>query len=193
MHQRNIRKSERSELRVEFGHSVSDIKSFYRLHLLTRRRLGVPIQPRRFFDLWRNKLADNGLGFVLSVHLDQIPIAAAVFLSWNGTLVYKYGASDPMYWEHRPNNLLFWTAIRWGCEHGFHTFDWGRTDLDDQGLRDFKTGWGAKEEPLTYSFIANTPFKPSSDRLKKAMGIVIRRSSPWVCRTMGELLYRYAS
>jgi CelD/BcsL family acetyltransferase involved in cellulose biosynthesis len=108
-------------------------------------------------------------------------------------IVYKYGASDPAFWGHRPNNLLFWHAIRWGCEHGYTSLDWGRTDFDNAGLREFKTGWGAVEEPLAYSVIANQAPTAGSGRITRAMARVIRRSPPWVCRAMGEVLYRYAA
>lgn len=193
MHQRNIRKAEQAGVQVERGQAASDVETFYRLHLLTRKRLGVPIQPRRYFNFLARDIVGAGLGFVLSAHVDGVPAAAAVFLAWNGTLIYKYGASDPRLWEFRPNNLLFWTAIRWGCENGYHTLDWGRSDLEDHGLRAFKSGWGTTEEPLTYTVIADAPGNPTSGRLKKALGVVIRRSPLWVCRAIGEWLYRFAA
>jgi CelD/BcsL family acetyltransferase involved in cellulose biosynthesis len=192
MHQRNIRKAESAGVQIRRGHSACDMQMFYRLHLLTRRRLGVPIQPLRFFNLLTDKFLSRGLGFILSAHLHGVPIAAAVFLVRNGEMIYKFGASDPRFWEHRPNNLLFWSAIRWGCENGFRTLDWGRTDTEDLGLRRFKSGWGAREEPLTYARIARRIPKVESGRLRSVMGVVIRRSPPWVCRATGELLYRYA-
>ena len=79
------------------------------------------------------------------------PIAAAVFLVFNGVLTYKYGASDARFLDRRPNNLLFMDAIRWGCEQGLHTFDLGRTDLGHESLRAFKLMWGAEERLLQYT------------------------------------------
>jgi len=193
MHQRNIRKAERAGVQIQRGATASDVETFYRLHLLTRQRLGVPIQPRRYFRLLAEHFIERGLGFVLSARMDDVPVAAAVFLAWNGTMMYKYGASDARFWEHRPNNLLFREAIRWGCENGYHTLDWGRTDLDDQGLREFKSGWGALEEPLTYSVIGSAPASDSSSGLRKAVKAVIQRSPLWVCQVIGECLYRFAA
>ena len=66
-------------------------------------------------------------------------------------------------------------------------------DADNQGLREFKSGWGACEEPLAYSVIAERPPVPSTDRIGPAMATVIRRAPTWVCRAMGEVLYRYAA
>lgn len=192
MHRRNVRRAERGGVTVHQGMDAADMDTFYRLHLLTRRRLGVPVQPRRFFDLLRGRLLGAGLGFVLTARVGGRPAAAAVFLAWNGTLIYKYGASDPRFWEARPNNLLFWTAIRRAATDGYHTMDWGRTDDGDHGLREFKRGWGTAEHPLVYAGIG-APLTPSAGRARRLMAAVIRRSPPWVCRRLGEALYRYAA
>jgi lipid II:glycine glycyltransferase (peptidoglycan interpeptide bridge formation enzyme) len=193
MHQRNIRKAGRAGVRILCSSVADAVNVFYGLHLLTRRRLGVPIQPQRFFRLLGERLLVPGLGFVLTAYLEDVPVASAVFLAWNGWLIYKYGASDARYWECRPNNLLFWEAIRWGLGHGCHTLDFGRTDLDDQGLRDFKMGWGGREEALVYSVIGEPAPKVSAFRLSHLMTPVIQRSPAWVCRLLGELFYKYAA
>jgi lipid II:glycine glycyltransferase (peptidoglycan interpeptide bridge formation enzyme) len=191
-HQRSIRKAERSGLRIVRGCGAAELEAFYHLHLGTRKRQGVPIQPRRFFRLLQRHILGQDLGFVQTAWLDEKPIAAAVFLTWNDTLVYKFGASDDRHWEHRPNHLLFWTAIRWACENGYRTFDWGRTDLENEGLRQFKSAWGAREEPLIYSAFGAVPAKRGGGRLGKALGTMIRRSPTLVCQATGELMYRYA-
>jgi CelD/BcsL family acetyltransferase involved in cellulose biosynthesis len=192
-HRRNIRRAEQGDLCVQLGTTTADMAVFYRLHVATRQRLGVPVQSWHFFERLASLLRCENLGFVSIVRLAQAPVAAAVFLAWNGTLVYKYGASDARYWAHRPNNLLFWDAIRWGCERGYATLDWGRSDFDSRGLREFKTGWGAIEEPLAYSVVGDRPSSPGSGRGGRFMAAVIRRSPIWVCRAIGEALYRYAA
>jgi len=193
MHRRNVRRGQRSGLEIGFGRSAKDMDTFYRLHLQTRRRLGVPIQPRRFFSLFTRRLLANGMGFVLSARLRDTPIAAAVFLHGNGALIYKYGASDPRFWELRPNNQLFWAAIQWGCEQGFRTLDWGRSDTEDVGLRAFKSGWGATEEPLTYASIGSPRSGAARGKLQSTLSSIVRRSPAWVCQVLGEVLYRYVA
>ncbi|HEX5503093.1 MAG TPA: GNAT family N-acetyltransferase [Thermomicrobiales bacterium] len=192
--QRNIKRAEREGVEARRGAARADlVDTYYRLHLQTRQRLGAPVQPRRFFDLLWRRMLEPGLGFVLLATVRGQPVAGAVFLAWNGTIIYKYGASDAAHWKARPNHAIFWAAIRWGCEHGYHTFDFGRTDLDNAGLRDFKAGWGTTEEPLRYTTLADRPARHGSGRSSKALGAVIRRSPPWVCRCLGEVLYKYAA
>jgi CelD/BcsL family acetyltransferase involved in cellulose biosynthesis len=191
--QRNIRRGLKSRLLVRFGDQRSDADEvFYGLHTATRRRLGVPVQPRRFFRILWEEMLGRGLGFILLVYSEDVPIAGAVFLTANGTTTYKYGASAPEYWDLRPNYVLFWEAIRWACEHGYRTFDFGRSDLWNRGLRSFKDGWGTEEVRVFYSQIG----KPTNELLQhvgRGMRPVIQRSPLWVTRGLGELFYRFAS
>src|SRR5262249_7797143 len=157
----------------------------------TRRRQGVPVQPRRFFRLlWENTIT-TGLGSVLIVEVSAQPIAAAVFLAWNETVIYKFGASDPSAWSLRPNHLLFWHAIRAACEQEFRWFDFGRTDAGQEGLRNFKLSWGAAEEPLAYERLGGNPGSPPTEGMAARMlGPLIRHSPLLLCRASGEILYR---
>jgi CelD/BcsL family acetyltransferase involved in cellulose biosynthesis len=191
--QRNLVRAEREGARVEWAADEAHLThDFYRLHVATRRRQGVPVQPRRFFKLLWSRMIEPGLGFVLLAYVGETPVAAAVFLVWRETVIYKFGASDRGYWKLRPNHLLFWNAIRWGCENGFQRFDFGRTEPENEGLRAFKAGWGTREEPLVYSVLADAPPPPRRSHLTKAMGASIRRSPPFVCRTLGAAFYRFA-
>ena len=191
---REITRAERDGVVIRQNDSRSAVtETFYQLHLETRRRLGVPVQPRRYFDLLWTELVEPGLGFVLLAYAKDVPIAGAIFLAWNGVLIYKYSASDASSWHLHPNHLLIWTAIRWGCQNGFQTFDLGRTDLASKGLRYFKESWGSQEAPLTYTTLGDRVPRPTHSRMHTAIGAVIRRSPRWVCRVTGELLYKYAA
>jgi CelD/BcsL family acetyltransferase involved in cellulose biosynthesis len=191
---RNIRKAERAGVVVRPGSAEDDLAgTFYRLHVYTRRRQGVPVQPRRFFMLFWRRLMDRGLATVLLGHVGGVPVAGAVFMTWNGTTIYKFGASDPAYAEYRVNNLIMWRAIQEACASGSHTFDFGRTDDDNEGLRAFKRSWGAEELRLTYSTLAEAAPEPGSGRTRAALGAVLRRSPPVMTRLAGELLYRFAA
>ena len=191
---RNIARAEREGIVVRRGAARADlVDTFYALHTQTRRRQGVPVQPRRFFDLLWERVLDQGLGTLLLAYAGTTPVAGAVFLHWNRAVTYKFGASDTAYWKLRPNNLLFWEAIRAACARGDRTVDFGRTELDNQGLRDFKSGWGAREQPLVYTFAGAAPRAETSGLVLRALGATIRRSPAWVCRAVGEAGYRFAA
>jgi CelD/BcsL family acetyltransferase involved in cellulose biosynthesis len=192
--QRNVRLARRDNVVVRLGESASDLtRTFYDLHLQTRRRLGVPVQPRRFFEgLWA-RLLEPGLGWLLLAYSGTEAVAGAVFLAWQRSVTYKYGASNPAFWRLRPNHLVLQTAIQRSCEDGYRRFDFGRSDVGDSGLRDFKGGWGTHEEALVYSTIAERPPAPGRGRATGVARGVLRRSPAWACRAAGELFYRYAA
>lgn len=190
--QRHIRRAEKEGVQIARAAAWEDMQIFYDLLLQTRRRLGVPIQPLKFFRLlWRELIAKD-MGFVLLARKDRQPLAGALFLRFNQTLTYKYGASDSACWRYRPNHLLFWHALRWGCDNDMQLFDWGRTDLTDAGLREFKEGWGSQEQIVRYSLLSNQRVKTSA-RMGggRLLAPVLQRSPAWVCRLTGELLYRH--
>jgi hypothetical protein len=190
----SIHQAEKAGVMVKQGNSWADLKLFYQLHLQTRRRLGTPVQPLRFFQLLWEKLLSRELGFLLLGYKDSKLVAGAVFLHWNKTLTYKYSASDPAYLNLRPNNLVLWHAIQWGCENGYQVFDWGRTEPENEGLRNFKRGWGSEEQLMHYSVLADRPPAPSVvGKSRRYLSQIIRHSPPWVCRLIGELFYKYAA
>jgi CelD/BcsL family acetyltransferase involved in cellulose biosynthesis len=188
---RGVRRALREGLHAEVRRDGAALDAFYRLHVATRRRLGVPTQPRRFI-LGLEELFDEGLGFVLLVRREERAVAAAAFLTFRGVLTYKYGASDARFLAERPNNLLFMEAIRWGCEHGYRAMDFGRTHWGQEGLRAFKLAWGPEERELCYRLVGGARPGARNARAERVLARVIRRSPPVAGRLIGEVLYRHA-
>jgi CelD/BcsL family acetyltransferase involved in cellulose biosynthesis len=186
-----VRRAGREGVVVEHRTDPASLAVFYGLHAATRRRQGIPTQPRRFIMGFAD-LFDRALGFVSLARLQARPIAAAVFLVFNGVLTYKYGASDPRFLDRRPNNLLFMDAIAWGCERGLHTFDLGRTDLGHESLRAFKLMWGAEERELRYTELGQKTSGRRSATPPAALRLLIRHAPPLLSRGLGEVLYRHA-
>jgi len=193
MHRRNTKKARSSGVSIRMGNGPEEIRTFYQLHLQTRRRQGVPVQPWNYFKRLGENLLAHDLGYIMLAYHQHTCLAAALFLHWQQTLTYKYGASIEQGLALRPNNLIFAEAIDWGGRNGFTWLDMGKTDNANTGLRAFKSGWGAEEHPLPYSVFSDTPPREPSKRLQSLAHAVIRASPQWVCRATGELLYKYAS
>jgi CelD/BcsL family acetyltransferase involved in cellulose biosynthesis len=178
---------------VTLERSRDALATFYGLHCETRRRLGVPVQPGRFFDhIWQYMLEPD-LGFVAVARAGQKPIGAALFLAWNRHLIYKYSASDRRQLNLRPNLMVLWAAMEWGCRNGYRSFDMGRTDAGNESLRVFKAGWGSTEVPLVYTQLGRSIPPRGHSGASRGLALLIRYSPTIVCRAVGELLYRYAA
>ena len=187
---RGIAKATREGVRVRRATGRDALDAFYALHVRTRRRLGVPTQPKRFIRRFAD-LFEQGLGFVLLADWQDKTIAAAVFLTFNRTLTYKYGASDGRHLNKRPNNALFMEAIAWGCANGQRTLDFGRTDLDNEGLRSFKRAWGAEELEVAYTRLSERPSKGDRVSTPAALRSAISHGPPVLGRVVGGTLYKH--
>lgn len=191
MHQRNVKSAIKKGVEVKHETGREALESFYSMHLETRSRLGVPIQPKKFFNLLQENLIEKGLGFISLASVEGESIAGAIFLHYKKNLMYKYGASRASAQHYRPNNLIFGEAIEWGCKNGYTALDLGKTDLENEGLRSYKSGWGAEEINLVYSYLSDAPVENHGGFLKSGMEKFITFSPEWVCRATGELLYRH--
>jgi hypothetical protein len=190
----NINKSVSAGLKVENVQSLEGIEQFYRLHLLTRKKLGVPIQPKKYFHLLHAHLIARDLATVLLVRRGDRIIGAGVFLYFNKTFCYKYSASDPDHLRLRPNDLLTWEGMREAISRGFSSFCFGRTPKSNPGLIRFKSGWSEDQADLPYSYypeVKNGDYE--SVQTYKLLSRVIKASPPFVCSFAGNILYRFAA
>ncbi|MCE9556641.1 MAG: GNAT family N-acetyltransferase [Planctomycetes bacterium] len=190
---RNQRLAESKGMNFEIRTDRKAMEIFYALHVMTRQKLGVPVQPKSFFLKMHEKILAQGLGFVAVVMKDDRPAAAAVFLTYKQSMIYKYGASCPGMLEHRPNELLFGRAIRWASEHHYRLFEMGVSDKEQEGLCSFKRKLGAVESKAYHVFLAGTPQPMMQQwRVRQLVTGIIQRSPAFVCRGIGKLLYRYS-
>jgi CelD/BcsL family acetyltransferase involved in cellulose biosynthesis len=190
---RNVARARRDGAEVRVLTAESDLtETFYGLHVLTRRRLGVPVQPRRYFALLWQHVIRPGHGHLLVAFVTDRPAAAAVFLTHGSTTVYKYGASDPELRRTRANHLLFDEAVRHAVAEGHRTFDFGRTDLADQSLREFKSRWGAVETREVCSVVGREA-EPGARQVPGLARRLLRSSPPQLTRWTGQALYRWTA
>lgn len=161
---RAIRKAEKHELKVGVSTTQEAVREFYRLHVMTRKRHGLPPQPLSFFLHIHGEVINRQLGFVVLARNGSRAVAAAVFFHFGKKALYKFGASEQRAQEFRGNNLVMWEGIRFLTEQGFEMLHFGRTSLDNDGLRRFKLSWGADEETINYSRFPTLNAAPMPDR-----------------------------
>jgi len=192
---RNIRKAERAGVQVRLSGSWEDLLRFCRLNDLTRRRHGLPPQPRRFFRNFHQHVLTANRGVVVLAELNGQAVAAAVFVHFGGQAFFKYGASDPRHQDVRPNDLVMSEAIRWSARQGCRRLCLGRAEPENEGLRRFKMGWGASEREIAYyrydfrkgAYVKGRPW------VTGVHNAVFRKMPIPVLRAVGALLYRHVA
>jgi hypothetical protein len=146
--QRRIHRAERAQLTYERGSSEALLSDFYRLLMITRRRHRLLPQPRSWF---RNLIACMGHNAEIRVaRKDTIPVSAMLTLRHRGTVVYKYGCSNEEFHNLAGMPFLFWKLIEESKTEGAEQIDFGRTDLDNDGLIGFKDRFGTTRRQLSY-------------------------------------------
>lgn len=192
--QRRIRRAEREGLGVEIGRGPALLEAFFALHAMTRRRHGLPPQPRA----WFRHLAE-AFGEALTVYVarqQERAVAAIITLLFRGRLTYKYGASDAARHALGAMPLLMWRAIEEGRRHGAQVLDLGRSAPDNAGLIAFKDHWNARRQTLAYFRAPVAGFGAASRAAwrrraaKPARTLASHLPQP-VLNAAGELLYRH--
>ena len=188
--QRKIRRAEREHLSYQSGRSTALLGNFYQLLVRTRRRHQLPPQPLAWFENLVDCLGESLTIRVLSK--DEQPIASIMTLAFKTSLVYKYGCSDERFHNLGGMPLLFWNAIQEAKQSGYQELDFGRSELDNEGLIQFKGHFGAHCSRLTYY---RSPAAPTGGLSRnwgtRATRHVLSRVPDSVLIPVGNLLYRH--
>jgi hypothetical protein len=190
---RNIQKAVKEGVVVAGFTTEGSIREYYKLHCLARKVQGIPPQPIHFFKKIFEHVISRGFGFVTLASYKGKNIAGGIYFHYGGNTIFKYGASDRAYQNLRANNLVMWEAIRLCKRKGHKSLCFGRTEPDNQGLLQYKSGWGAKEKTIRYyrydletdSFVSG---KSSGHAIYKK---IFRLMPLSLLRVAGEILYRH--
>lgn len=191
--QRNIRKSMKEGVELFVSESLDDVMEFDRLNCLTRRQHGLPPQPLNFFRNLQKLVMAKGKGFVVLARRNGVSISAAVYLQFGEKAYYKYGASDIRSQHLRANNLVMWEAIRILSRKGCRTLCLGRSEPENEGLRQFKNGWGTTERHLHYYRydLRKRKYLSGNQHVYGIHNHIFRNLPLSVSRMVGNILYRY--
>ena len=71
-------------------------------------------------------------------------------LRHGASIIYKYGCSDGAFHQLGGMPFLFWKLIEDGKATGAQSIDFGRSEMDNEGLVAFKDKFGTTKRVLTY-------------------------------------------
>ncbi len=187
---RKVQRAEREGLSYEIGRSEQLMDEFYRLLLKTRRRHRLLPQPRVWFknllECMRDKLQ------IRVARKNGASVAALLTLRHGASVVYKYGCSDERFHHLGGMPFLFWKLIEESKTSGVEKLDFGRTDLDNEGLTAFKDKFGTKKKLLTYYRYAKTKKQgAASISDSRALRQFFALLPETVCSAAGRILYRH--
>jgi hypothetical protein len=190
---RNIKRAEKEGVNCLIANSLNAVDEFYRLNSLTRRDHGLPPQPYYFFKKVYEEIMSKRMGFISLARHKGTAIAGNVYFYFGENVIFKYGASDKIYHDLRPNNLVMWKAIKWCCEKGHKNFCFGKTETDNDGLRQYKSGWGTKEHIIKYfkyDFLKDS-FVKDPPQMSAFQHKIFNKLPLPISSAIGNLLYKH--
>lgn len=182
-------------IKVRVAKHERDLQTFFKLYVLTRRRLGLPTQPYIFFKaIWDVCSPSGKVELLIAEHEDR-PLAGLINFKYKSRVSAEFAASDPASLHMSPNHILFWETIRMACRDGFKVFDFGRTNPTNLDLMNFKRRWGSEVIELAHFYYPN---KVCEKKLRKENTLKFKlakmmcvKSPDYAFEALGEFLYRH--
>ena len=144
----NIRRSEKQGIRIREG-DLDDIHTFYLFHLATSERQDFkPYAEEYFVRMWEILAPHGNIKLFLADYLAE-PVSALLVAVFRDTAIPKLFGWSGLHGQRRPNEALFWGAIKWAKDAGYRYFD--MEGIDPQGARAVADG-----KPLPES-LRNSP------------------------------------
>ncbi len=191
-----IRKAERGDLIFNDDNTESELRNFYDLYVRTRKELGLPPQPFKFFkNIW-TEFANKNIFKILLASYKGKPVAGLAYFKFKKRISTEFAGWVRGYKDLNANSLLYWSAIKQGCEEGYEIFDFGRTAYENKGLMNFKQHWGTIEEDI-HSFYYPDNIIPAledtfSNKKKEIIQCVLREKTPdFIAKLVGDFCYRH--
>lgn len=190
---RNIKKATELGVTIQMSSSLQSMHQFHHLHCLTRKRHKLPSQPFYFFKKIHENIISKKLGYIFKASFQNQIIGASIFFHFGNKVIFKFGASDLEYQHLRMNNLIMWEAIKWYAGNGYDSLFLGRTNIDQDGLRRFKSGWGTDEFVIKYFKydLANNSIAIRTNKFDLVSHLVFSKMPVLASRALGALLYKY--
>jgi FemAB-related protein (PEP-CTERM system-associated) len=145
-----IKKARNAGVTVETTRDIGDLKEFYEINALTKKDLGVPCHPWKFFKNMFDILGTRASLYTAKFNGEII--GGGIMIDFKDRVLYGYGASNPNYLNLHPYNSFIWKSIEDSCVKGYNIYDFGRTSYSNTGLIDFKRRWGTVETKLYYNY-----------------------------------------
>jgi FemAB-related protein (PEP-CTERM system-associated) len=193
-----IPRKTRAEVREGIKHGLEfkvdgiGSREFFDVYSRSVHHLGTPVFPRRLFE---NGLAEFGGDCrIFSVHSQGTLVAAVWTLFYKDEVVPYFGGSLREYNHLAVNNFMYWMLMKYGCEHGYRVFDFGRSKKGT-GSFDFKKRWGMTMSDLPYQYVLGLQTSmPDTSPLnpKFSLGIRAWRKLPLaVTQILGPIISKH--
>lgn len=188
----NIKKAVKNNIRIKIENTREAITKFYQLNCKNKKKNGVPPAPLHFYQKIYEYVISEGLGNIFVAKLADKTISMGMAFQFGDQVLLKYMAQDYQYHQYRPNNLLIHDAIKHYAGSTWKTFCFGRTGMDNEGLCQFKKGWGTNVDVINYYNISlEKKTKTGYMGIYKNNKKYFSKMPLWMLKMVGNMMYKH--
>ena len=148
---RKIRNKIRKSLKSPFSsRRTSDLSGFLSVMAENYHRLGTPIFPDRWFHSLVHYFGE--MAHVREILLEDKLAAASMNFLFGDRMYNFYSGSRECFLPLAPNNFMYFEHLLWAGNHGFRSFDFGRSKIES-GNYEFKKQWSTEIRDLPYEIL----------------------------------------
>ena len=157
-----LKKFDRSCVRQQINKSIKagldffpaggeeELSTFYRLYVMTRKRLRLPPLPWDLFDALFRELGPTGNAEVLLAFKDGMAVGGLFTLRHGRRTSFEHVGVDPEVRGIPIFHFLYWNAIVRAYTQNCREIDFGRTAKSNAGLMKFKQRWYTEESDIIH-------------------------------------------
>jgi len=181
---RGVRKSQREGV-VVATESLESLGTFFNLLVATRKRLGLPVAPRK----WARHTLDCGRGGLLIARKEGAAVAGILFLQDENYVHYALPAYSDAGTKVHAMDACIWALIENACASGHQWLGMGGSPVQNEGLRRFKTKWGGEERIMR--LLSDVPSTNAVSRRPATTSTLLRYAPAFVLEALGYLYLRF--
>lgn len=108
----------------------ADLETFYALHQNLAKKNQFIIQNKIFFDELWDHFVPSGQLHLFMAKIENTVVASLMVTAYKDVVsAYRIGWIEG-YSHYYPNEGIYWFAIQWAKQHGFHWFDFHGIDIE---------------------------------------------------------------
>lgn len=204
-----LMKSFKSKLRSQIRRPIKEglvakiggielLDDFYEVFSVNMRDLGSPVHAKGFLRQVIHKFSEAAK--IVVVYCGRKPIAASIIVGFKDLMINPWASALREFSKLSANMLLYWTMLAYASDHGYRSFDFGRSTLDEGTYR-FKTQWGAEAHKMYWYTIwlgnmhrSTTANEDGMQGKSRAVAEQVWRRMPvQVTKWIGPLIRKYIS
>lgn len=194
---KHIKKMGRKGLSLRISEDAEDLQYFYSLYAGTRKSRGLPALPFHFVKaIFSEFLPDKRVVLLVAEYESRI-LAGMVLFKFKDRVSAEFLGWDRDYADLQLSVYIYWEAIKMALKGGYKIFDFGRTDVNNHGLMDFKSHWGTQVKGLPQFYYpieyAQSALSRNGTSLRKLAGRVFGNAPGALYLHLGNFCYRHLS